>query len=323
MPTRLTTQQFIEKAIRVHGNQFCYERSIYIDRLTKVEIFCNTCKTIFFQTPHQHIHAKNGCKHCAIKKLQTFQTKTHDDFICQATEIHNSQYEYLTRYVSAHIKIKMRHILCGHVFDQTPNAHLSHKRGCPKCGIEKRTNALKKHHDDFIKQANKIHNNQFVYLDKYVSDSKKITMRHILCGHIFKQKASCHLQGNGCPNCHTSKGEKMIKRWLEERNVVFLYQHKFAECFNPKTNRMLKFDFYLPNHNTAIEFDGLQHYQPVRFFGKMSKEQADLAFSKQKELDHIKNEFCKKNNIELVRIGCIRNKIDSEKIDQVLLEVIE
>lgn len=321
MPTNLTTDQFIEKAIKIHGNQFCYDKTIYVDRKTKVEIFCNKCKVYFWQTPQQHIYAKNGCKHCASNILKASNKKSNIQFLEDAKAIHGDNFSYLTPYINAHTKITIQHKKCGFVFRKTPKAHLTLKQGCPKCGVKKRSAQLRKSHAEFVMQANTIHNDQYNYLSKYKNDASKIVIEHKKCGYIFKQKASSHLQGNGCPECSSSKGERLIKGWLEDKNIPFLYQHKFSDCINPKTQRCLIFDFYLPEHNTIIEFDGPQHYKPFRFYGQ-SEEIAEQAFIECKFRDSIKNDYCKRNNLELIRINFTYNKKFKDKIEQVLLDII-
>ena len=59
----------------------------------------------------------------------------------------------------------------------------------------------------------------------------------------------------------------------------------------------LNFDFYLEDLNTCIEFDGLQHFNSIDFFG------GDKAFEIRKQNDKIKNEYCFLSNIRLIRIS--------------------
>lgn len=61
--------------------------------------------------------------------------------------------------------------------------------------------------------------------------------------------------------CLASEGERIIQSILEQNNISFKKQKTFQTCFNPKTNALLKFDFYLPDYNCCIEFDGIQHYK--------------------------------------------------------------
>lgn len=94
-----------------------------------------------------------------------------------------------------------------------------------------------------------------------------------------------------------SQGELEIINLLQENNIKFEEQKTFETCRFPKTNRKGKFDFYLPDYNILIEFDGTQHFYNNEY-SLMSKEE----FINQLERDKFKNEWCKNNNIPLVRI---------------------
>ena len=98
--------------------------------------------------------------------------------------------------------------------------------------------------------------------------------------------------GNGCPFCCESKGEKHVREILTKMNLNFVSQKRisYREC------KRLRFDFFLPGHNVAIEFDGLQHFEPVEFFG--GKEQFEI----QKRNDLYKRSFCQETGTSLVRI---------------------
>lgn len=62
-----------------------------------------------------------------------------------------------------------------------------------------------------------------------------------------------------------------------------------------------RFDFYLPQYNLFIEYDGEQHYKPVMYYNQ-TDEQMELAFKRTQEHDNIKNRYCEENNINLLRI---------------------
>jgi very-short-patch-repair endonuclease len=109
----------------------------------------------------------------------------------------------------------------------------------------------------------------------------------------FKQLPNDHLSGHGCPICKNSLGEMKIWNYLTEKNIKFESQKKFDGC---KNKRLLPFDFYLPEYNICIEYDGIQHYKAIDIFG------GEKEFQKRKNLDKIKSEFCNSNNIKLIRI---------------------
>ena len=120
------------------------------------------------------------------------------------------------------------------------------------------------------------------------------------CGKIFKTTWSA-IKNNQyrCKKCSSSmsKGEYRVKKFFEENNILYVSQKKFKDC---KVIRKLPFDFYLPQYNCCIEVDGQQHYFPNKF----SKEENEFeSFEKRKRYDKIKDEYCKNNNIDLLRIN--------------------
>ncbi len=119
-----------------------------------------------------------------------------------------------------------------------------------------------------------------------------VKILHLLCGREFEQVLGTHLCGCGCPICKCSKGEKFIERLLMDRNSNFVKQKSFDDC---KFKRKLKFDFYLVDRNICIEYDGIQHFKPVRWFGGYK------SFKTQKIKDEIKRKYCIDNNIKLIR----------------------
>lgn len=98
---------------------------------------------------------------------------------------------------------------------------------------------------------------------------------------------------NGCPHCRESKGEKEIRRILIENDIEFIKEYRIKDC---KFKTSLPFDFYLPKLNIFIEYDGEYHYQIIDFFGGLDK------FISRKINDTIKTEYCKRNDIKLIRI---------------------
>lgn len=97
-----------------------------------------------------------------------------------------------------------------------------------------------------------------------------------------------------CPECNiVSKGENKIKEILRKYKVDFIQQFCFEGCKNTKS---LPFDFYLPQYNCCIEYDGKQHYK----YGCFGRELLDLMNLKYN--DNKKTQYCKDNDIELVRI---------------------
>jgi len=110
------------------------------------------------------------------------------------------------------------------------------------------------------------------------------------------------MRGQGCPCCGaedraratTSKGEHKIIKFLKEQDITFIPQKTFEKC---KYKRLLSFDFYLPNRNILIEFDGEQHYRFVKKFHNTFG-----GFEIQQKRDKIKTQYAHDNEIKLLRI---------------------
>lgn len=131
------------------------------------------------------------------------------------------------------------------------------------------------------------------------------------CGNIVEVSSSDLKSGHtyGC-GCSKSKGEQLIGTILKELNFSFESQKSFDTCINPKTNKKLFFDFYLPDFNILIEYDGIQHTKALDKTNGWNNIENLLSTQ---ERDSIKNEWCKNNNIPLIRISYEDfNKLNSD-----------
>lgn len=156
----------------------------------------------------------------------------------------------------------------------------------------------------------KIHLDKYDYsLVNYKNTNLKVT---IICKKHgnFEQRPKRHKNGDGCPSCNESKGESEIHRILEIKCINYIRQKTFKDC---KNINLLKFDFYIPDYNTCIEYDGEQHFKINEYFG------GEESFNKCKINDHIKNNYCTKNNIKLIRIPYY----DFNKIEIIINNLIE
>lgn len=287
---KLTKEEFIERCKKIHNNRYDYSLVDYVNNQTKVKIVC-PIHGEFEQVPASHLNLSTGCSACSGKKKLT-----SDYFIKKAKEIHGDKYDYsMVNYVNNKSKIEIICKIHG-TFTQTPNRHVSKKQGCPSCYGNKKSNII-----EFTQKANKIHFNKYDY--SLVNYENCMTKVDIICNKhgIFKQKPNCHLNGEGCPNCKLSKGEKSVKKLLNDIGVKYIQQHVFDSCKNIKP---LPFDFYLPEHNICIEYDGVQHFKPYGW------DETGERFRQTIKNDEIKNQYCESNNIGLIRINYSDNVIN-------------
>ena len=310
---KFTYEYFVRRAKEIHGNKYNYDKVIIKSHNDKVKIYCNKHQKYFFQRPYGHLDGK-GCPICANENRNNGRKYTTEIYIKKANEKHNNYYDYTkTKYVNSKSKII---IICKYhgEFSQVAAEHLQGK-GCPKCAIKRIHNTKKLPFEQFVERANKIHNNKYIY-DKISYDcySKPVKIYCPKCNNWFIQKPSKHLKGQGCPKCkNMSYGEMKIEKWLKSNKIKYETQKRFKNC---NYIQQLRFDFYLPDYNLCIEYQGRQHYEEVEIFD--NGESVEL----RQKRDEIKKQFCKNNNIKLLEIKYTENIINKleETISKIILD---
>lgn len=132
--------------------------------------------------------------------------------------------------------------------------------------------------------------------------SKKIEVKHNTCGTVWLVRPGHFLlDDTGCPTCAQSKGEKAVMRFLVTNNIQYETEKWFLDF---RVSRPLPFDFYLPDYNICIEYQGEQHYRPVKCYG------GDERFKKQQFSDGVKKNYCKTNGIPLIEIPYTEHNIE-------------
>lgn len=283
---------FLEKANKIHNGFYSYNKSKYINARNKITITCPVHGD-FEQLPYNHLIGK-GCNKCSVDRNKNLFTKKLDDFIAQSNEVHNFKYDYRnSNYINDSTKVE---IICSKhgSFYQLPNKHIR-GQGCPDCKVYKTSNTnIKKYSEIFPDKSSDIHNNFYDYSKtKYINAKTPV---EIICPKhgLFSQVPSNHLSGKGCPKCKQSIGESRVERYLIKSGIKYETQKKFDDCRNILP---LSFDFWISDFNTLIEFDGIQHFIPLGYIRGDDK----LLYTI--KCDKIKNEYCKNNNIRLLRIS--------------------
>lgn len=186
-------------------------------------------------------------------------------------------------------------------FEVTPNNFTSNVHNCPEC-FKEVNSELKFTTEEFIEKCKEVHKDLYDYSEvNYTGTFDKIIVSCKKHGK-FTQEANAHKRGQGCPHCCTSKGELAVKSYLELNNIKFEQQKTFPNCIHKSA---LKFDFYLLDHNVAIEFQGRQHFEEVSYFG------GEEGFQETVLRDEIKSDYCKNNYIELICLSDT-NEIESK-----------
>lgn len=285
MSRRLTHDEFIKRLAKINSRVTVLEN--YIDMNTKIKCACENGH-IWYSKP-KNLMLGRGCKQCAIAQGKYHNAKSQEQFI---KEVHNLNPDItvIGRYVNAYTKIEF---MCsmGHKWKTMPSNILD-GCSCPICKGEKISKLLTKSHEQFLMELVEV-NPDVTILSEYKKGSEKVLCRCNKDNHEWWVTPNNLLHGFGCPKCNQSKGEKTIENYLIDNKIVYETQKRFDDC---KDKKPLPFDFYLPDYNLCIEYQGEQHYKPTRRMGD------EVKFIYRQKHDCIKREYCKIKGINLLEI---------------------
>ncbi len=284
---RKTPEQYIKE---------CKEKNVdlpiedYKTKKIKIKFKCKKGH-IYKQLPGSHLRG-DGCKYCSNNRK-----KTQEQYY---NECKDKGYDLpIEDYINDRTKIKHK---CskGHVYFQTPSSHLQ-GQGCTIC-----KGSMKKTSEEYLKECKD--KGLDLPIEGYKNNKTKIKHK---CskGHIYYQTPDMHIgRGlNGCPVCNESHGERYIRNYLDTHNIKYIPQKKFK---NLKDKTYLSYDFYVPEYNTLIEYQGMQHYIQNEYFG--GKKQ----FEKQQYHDNLKRQYAKDNGYKLLELKYTLN--NQELVDRYL-----
>lgn len=242
------------------------------------DIKCKRCGTVFHFQRAAYALSKTReyfCSKCYPSKMEQMQ-RTLDKFkhFIQVSE--DWELAQSLDKVHSHTLVSCKCVHCGEINEKTVYDYLR-GRGCfCQSGTKQKTT------EDFKKQLD----DDYELLDEYTSAFSKVKIRHKTCGFIYKVTPHNYLTGKRCPKCSRkeSKGEKKIKEILEENNIKFFKEYPVLI-----NGHRLRFDFYLPDINVYIEYQGEQHYHPIGYFG------GEKRFILQQQYDKYKKDYAKNN----------------------------
>jgi hypothetical protein len=305
------TNEYVDKQLL--GRNITRLSNIIGNNKDPIDFQCNIDGYIWNASPHNIIRKTHttGCPKCA-GKLPLSQDEIDQGLIGRNIKIltniiHNN---------STSIDCKCE--VCGYLWDTTIQRLIVDKHGCAGCaGILPLTNEI------IDKSLANIANQQLIGRNlKRIGDY--ISKEHLLlecndCGHSWGVYISNILnKESGCPICATCKNEKLTGQTLLEGGLSIRKQVAIKKLLSGETRRIIV-DFYLEDYNTIIEYNGKQHYCPVRFIG-MTQEEAEEQFLKQQDRDKYLQDFCDVNQIQLIWID--GRKYTNSKLKNYINEII-
>ena len=277
---KLTHEQFLEKLSNVNPN--IEVLGAYVKMTVKIKCRCKIDGYIWDVIPNSLMRGL-GCPKCAGNNR-----KTHEEFVAQMHEI-NPNIEVLSKYISDQKRVKCRCLIDGHEWEPRANS-LVRGKGCPKCSHHIRITT-----EMFIAQMAEI-NPDIEILGEYVHCEKNIKCKCKIDGHIWEAMPNNLKRGTGCPICNASKGEKRISRYLSKHGISFEPQKIYDELIGIGGKNLL-YDFYLPDYNLLIEYQGNFHDGTVT-----GSYQRNFDFERQIEHDRRKKKYAKDNGIRFLEI---------------------
>lgn len=277
-----TNAQFKQEVYDLVGNEYVFLES-YINSSTKIEVKHNKCGNTYKVKPSRFLIG-DRCPYCA-----GLAKKTDVQFKKEVFDLVGDEYVFLESYVNSSTKIKVKHNKCGKVYEVTPNNFLNIGSRCLFC-----SGSLKKTDEQFKQEVKNLVGDEYIFLDSYVNTDTKIKVKHNQCGNVYKVRPCNFLQGSRCTYCNRRpKGEVLINRILKSLKIKYEYQKTFDDL---KDKSYLSYDFYIPDQNILIEYQGMQHYQPVDYFG------GEAQFKTQQKHDKMKSDYAKGNSYKLIAV---------------------
>lgn len=269
----------------------------------KVNVECDYCGNIVSIPWKDYIkyrYDKYSCKHCRQKKTSEYNLKQRQDYLYNGalSVCEEKGYKLLTPKEDIKTAETRIEYLCNkHGINETKIYTLMLGHGCPGCSHEENANK-KKHDADYIEERINEYGGILLNKNEYLGwNIKNLIVLCPVCNKPFITSYSsfiCH-DGQLCPDCTKvhSVGEKKIESYLNNHKIFFKQEYRFDDC---RDKIALPFDFYLPDYNILIEYQGRQHYESINYFG------GEEAFGKRMYHDNIKRDYCRNNNLTLLEI---------------------
>ena len=299
-----THSDYVDELLDVNPNIVVMEP--YINARTKILHKCLIHNIEWSVAPDIVLHG-HGCPQCHNERISKSKTHSHEWYVDMVSNI-SPHIRVIGKYIGGKKPIAHYCTLHDYMWNTDPQNILA-GHGCDICKrekiAEKQTKPLSVYQEELA-----LVNPDIICVGEYECATRHVQHKCLICGKEWDATPSNILFGTGCPYCNKSHGERIIQSWLDEYNIHYTTQKKYDDCVDVNP---LPFDFYLPDYDILIEYDGIQHFQPVDFFG------GQQAFEKLVYHDHIKTDYCLNNHIDLLRIPYYKD-IETELNNYILTQ---
>lgn len=271
--------------------------STYINVASIIKCRCKICGNQWSNSARNLIKGQ-GCRVCASKKNGEKCTKNHITFLQEIATRYDGNIQILSQYTGSHESITCYCVKHKTSWVTTPTSLLSNTYGCPICAKEAIGDSCKKTNEQFLSELSQV-NPTIVPLEEYKGNQEKIRCLCTIHNYEWNVEPNKILyRRTGCPKCASYHNENVLDSILDKYGYKYSIQKRFENC---KDKKSLPFDRYLDDFGILIEYDGEGHYIPIKR-GHMTDEEAMQQLQYVQRHDKIKNQYCKDNNIPLIRI---------------------
>lgn len=297
----ITKEEWVKRCNEQHNNKYNYTFSEFKSLEDKVEIECPEHGT-FIQQAGYHMRG-NRCPECGKIENNRRHLIPTEKLVQLFRKIHGTKFDYSLLDKDSYFKADYVQIICPihGVYGQQIRTHLRGAQ-CLKCS--------EKYHMSNVEFKNEIERIYNGAIDtesiNYINNRTRVIIKCSVHGHVHASPIGL-IAGTGCPKCRQTKGETRISNFFTKLGVSYIQEY----AIKPYRYR---YDFFIPSINTLIEYDGAQHYTPVKHWG------GEKGFAKQIMRDKIKNRLALIKNIRLIRISYLHDdyieKYLSRRIDR-------
>jgi hypothetical protein len=283
-----TNQQFLDELSKVTETIVPLEE--YKTALTKIWVECTECSRKWQVEPNSLLQGK-GCSVCNSVRGGEKLRKSHSQFVSELFE----KYPNLivnNKYVTMHHNINFTCLDCHNTFDRIA-ADIFYDGGCPVCNVNNLPQRQPKTLEQFLIDLQQI-NKDISYIDGYTKASSRVHVKCNMCEYEWSPIGTSLTSGTGCPVCNMSHGERKIKDYLSSHMYSYMPQQTFFGLVGVGGGD-LSYDFYIPDYNVLIEFQGEYH-------DGTAKIQTEAEFIRQQEHDRRKRQYAEEHNIGLLEI---------------------
>lgn len=296
----------IKSNIEKTGYKLETKESEYVNTEKKIKVTCKEGHS--YEVAYNSFMSGKRCKKCYNENTRKRLTISYEEIYNFINSIGYFLHTPKEDYTDTKSRIE---VSCdkGHRYSVRANS-LRIGRRCKKCSDKEKGIKSRVPYEKMVEYVNQDGYKLLTSKEEYNGTHSYCLFQCNRSHNPYRSKMSEFLQGSRCPTCRESKGEKKIRKILNECNVSFFQQHKFEDC---RFKQVLSFDFYLSEYNLCIEYDGIQHYKIIEAFGGFN------GFVETKIRDTIKNEYCKNNNIGILRIPYFK----FDEIENILLNKLK